>query len=156
LPAAHSCPNALLASQGWEFPASFSHPDERPPHFGRAFLAIRLARLMLLGTAGGDRMNPIPTVPMVGGTGAPLEGLPMQLLGLFLMIVVVTIYAMIVRAATHVGERRVRLHCPSQLRDATVTVVTTEKGMTDVVACSLLRGKAITCGKPCIQMAATA
>jgi hypothetical protein len=35
-----------------------------------------------------------------------------------------------------------------------VTVVTTAKGTTEVVACSLFRGKPmLTCGKPCMKPA---
>jgi hypothetical protein len=99
-------------------------------------------------------MNPIPTVPMVGGGGAPLEGLPLQVIGLVLLVAVLAIYMLITRSALHSGERRVRLHCPVRLRDATVTVVTTAKGTTEVVACSLFRGKPmLTCGKPCMKPA---
>jgi len=104
-------------------------------------------------------MNPIPpisTIP-IEGLGTPLQGLPLEVLG-FLSIAVIAACAAVLWMVRHADQVRERLRCPLRLRRATVTFRVAEDGTrTDVVRCSLLRGRReMLCDKVCLRKAAVA
>lgn len=93
-------------------------------------------------------MTPIPPVP---GPDMQFDPLPIQILGLILMITVLSIYAAITWLGRHGDELRKRLFCPVYRRMAKVTFLVAADGKpTDVVRCSVFGRRAITCCKACL------
>lgn len=104
-------------------------------------------------------MNPIPPVFIIPieGVGMQLRGVPVEVLGLFAIVGIVA-YAAFLWMERHGDEVREGLRCPLHLKRATVTFRVARDGTrTDVVRCSLLRGRRERfCDKVCLRKAAVA
>ena len=89
---------------------------------------------------------PPPTIPPV-----VFDPLPMQIVGLILIVAVLAVYAAMTWLGDHANELREYLYCPVRLRMAKVIFQTGPGGeRTDIVGCSIFGRRPITCGKACL------
>ena len=92
----------------------------------------------------------VPLPPMTDPTIA-FDPLPMQVVGLCLIVVVLALYAAMTCLGDHADERHEYDYCPVERRMAKVLFRTGPGGeRTDVVRCSIFGRRPVTCTKACL------